>query len=82
LLTRPGTVVQPDGVIHGIKRLLVPRCMQEEPNALCGRIRMAHRRSACAAPGLAATATNSYSAGAARIHRAARAAAEPAATAL
>jgi hypothetical protein len=69
MLTRLDTVVQPDGVIHGIKRMLVPRCMQEEPNMYCGRIRMAHRRSARATLGPAATAATSYSAGAASIVR-------------
>jgi hypothetical protein len=33
LLTRLDTVVRPDIIIHGIKRLLVPWSLQEQPNA-------------------------------------------------
>jgi hypothetical protein len=32
LLTRPDTVVQPDNIIHGIKRLLVPPGADLEKN--------------------------------------------------
>ncbi|VAI22941.1 unnamed protein product [Triticum turgidum subsp. durum] len=41
-VTRPDAVLRPDGVIHGIERLLVPRSVQEDFN---------RRRSLAAAPG-------------------------------
>jgi hypothetical protein len=68
LVTRPDTVVRPDGVIHGIKRLVVPWSVQEEPNR--------HRRSARAAPEPAATAASSRPAATAASSRPAAAGAE------